>query len=235
MVVFIAILEVSMRNFRKEFVIFGLVIFVVIVFFVVSSIFGRDSYRDYNVTHGLPEPDASRSVPDVSTPAGSTFVEPSSSSSVETQDPGDTYEPVTSDDPSSSEVVEPGGELGGEVTDPNAGGDAPVDGTEDDPLDVTGDVDIAAPPTPDVYESIVRYFVCGLEDESFDLWLTDELRAEFKQHEAEEPYKSLAGNITFSDVEYTDSTVKFKAKDGVAYTFSYTLVDGKLASITFEQ
>lgn len=85
--------------------------------------------------------------------------------------------------------------------------------------------------TPQQYVNLAAKYLCGTKDENFDSYLSVVLKSTFNARKDEEPYSSLYGNTTFSNMKIsdTDSSFSFTAGDGNTYTVM-VLFNGSLIS-----
>ena len=72
----------------------------------------------------------------------------------------------------------------------------------------------------DEYVDMLIHFVCGVEDERYTVWLTGDLLDTFNTRLTEEPYLSLYGDTKYSDVSITDTSFSFKSSYGTTYRFA---------------
>lgn len=121
------------------------------------------------------------------------------------------------------------------VVEPVVPEDESSNGITESDLDTSGDTGDADYDSETIsledYALMMRYYVCGLDTELYNRWLTESMRERFGAWD-EEPYKSLHNNKTFGQVVYDESSFSFMAGDGVVYRFAWTFENGKVSSIT---
>ena len=204
-------------KFQKEYLIFAVVAiaFIALVIFAVSS--SGKGYKDFASTHETADQSMQTPTPEP-TPRPT---QPPPTQTVRPTDPpvATSYvEPTESGEPVESEPGEDDGN----------GDDNPEESLNSEADPDEGDRPSAHPVTED-YAYMMMYYVCGLEDEMFNQWMTVELRAAFRRHLTEEPYSALNGNTSFSNVQISDGHFSFTAKDGKTYAFDVEF-DGDLVS-----
>ena len=86
----------------------------------------------------------------------------------------------------------------------------------------------------DTIISLVRYYVCNLTSESFEMYLTEDLISSRESLLNTEPYISLNGETSIDSAEFIDNKVNFKF-NGVDYIFEVTFTEdgSKISSINF--
>lgn len=86
----------------------------------------------------------------------------------------------------------------------------------------------------DTVISLVRYYVCNLTSESFEMYLTEDLINNRESLLSTEPYISLNGETSIDSAEFIDNKVNFKF-NGVDYIFEVAFTeDGtRISSINF--
>ena len=86
----------------------------------------------------------------------------------------------------------------------------------------------------DTIISLVRYYVCNLTSESFEMYLTEDLINNREYLLSTEPYITLNGETSIDSAEFIDNKVNFKF-NGVDYIFEVAFTeDGtRISSINF--
>lgn len=107
----------------------------------------------------------------------------------------------------------------------------PESTTEETPIsvDVIPDDDIESLSVSEERASILALYVCGFNDMAFDRYLTPTMIQNLGKHTDEEPYKSLLGNYSISNITTDERAFSFTVADGTVYKFEI-VYEGELVS-----
>lgn len=212
---------------RKEFIIFGGIIVALIVLICISSFSSKNkgyksaqkyiSYEEIERTEEYYEEEIS----DTEEIIQETEMEEIAGEIVDTAEPIIDTEASAEQETISSDETEQSTET---VDEPSS--DMLVSDSISDT--VISDLD------NDTIISLVRYYVCSLTSESFEMYLTEDLINNRESLLSTEPYTSLNGETSIDSAEVVDDSVIFKF-NGVEYTFkiSFTEDGTKINSINF--
>lgn len=87
-------------------------------------------------------------------------------------------------------------------------------------------------PSGEQYIAMVLHWVCGIDDDMYQTWMSYDLRTEFRARSGVEPYASLMGNKVYKNISTpTEQTVTFVAGDGQTYQFEVRFDDDIITMI----
>lgn len=212
---------------RKEFIIFGGIIVVLIVLICISSFTNKNrgyksaqkyiSYEEIERTEEYYEEEIS----DTEEIIQEAETEEVSEEVIDTAEPIIDAEASAEQETISSDETEQSTET---VDEPSS--DMLVSDSISDT--VISDLD------NDTIISLVRYYVCNLTSESFEMYLTEDLINNRESLLSTKPYITLNGETSIDSAEFIDNKVNFKI-NGVDYIFEVDFTeDGtKISSINF--